>query len=886
MADLSVLRDRFAQPDAAALVAQQYQQLLDAYRPGGDAAGNINLFNRPVVKNPDGSISTVRSTGVNLDGRETLLPTVSPEGKNLSLDEAIDLYRRTGQHLGKFDTVDQSNAYAQALHEAQAKQYAMPDIGVPAISPGPQVSAGMPWANRAADVASRLVGGQIEGAKRLAETPGAIMTPNPYKPGSEEWHYFEGERDKAITDFGPAMGLNMVLAGTGGTAAGPGEVLFGAGRKPLPPRPPVEDLPPPPIGHNMPPTWAQELPRPKPAKTSTEIPDIRGLPVDQAIEIARTQPHLIKAGEQSEGFYVGGPRNLVSKQDLNRRRAAFDEYVGADPRGGDWYDRYRTYLNEVTGGNPTDIDWASKQHGQWSAGVDPGSEQHFVLKENNAALAGMPTRANYPAQHEAFMRSIEANDPNRMQLGDKTGEYAALVNPIRPETPGATGVNDFRHARNFGYTEPSGAPQKGSLTGAGHSFLDMETALAVDRANRANLGGRSDWTGEQLQAAPWVRQKALDLMSRNKNLSYDEAFPRANRTIADYADRHTAFGTYEPQPGAAGAGHMPRSVDAPMSEREAFAHDPRSSWSDTPFGRDAIYGGMRLGDTGVAMRARPTQEMQGLYQGPAGLETNPGAAARPLVSFDTTAGPFKKITEPDRALLNAAEATRAYVDAQNAGAWHKPWVGGPAKESQSLFFPKSGKSTPAEMLAVQKATSPFGLSDVADTGQGITATRFWPPLADLAKGEKDTLGRALQKAEFKDVVPGSEPRRVRVDSDIVDYSEKWPEGPGSGAATRTLLEHVTKTPEIRAALNNNPQIAQKALDRLQRDQDWASKWGAPREDIQNARRIIAGSSNTADWIDRLEHALKIGAISLPAVAAIVGTAHHLGSAATPGREGS
>jgi hypothetical protein len=55
------------------------------------------------------------------------------------------------------------------------------------------------------------------------------------------------------------------------------------------------------------------------------------------------------------------------------------------------------------------------------------------------------------------------------------------------------------------------------------------------------------------------------------------------------------------------------------------------------------------------------------------------------------------------------------------------------------------------------------------------------------------------------------------------------------------------------------------MARLQRDEAWASKWGAPREDIQNARRIL---SQGPGGIDRLEAALKKGSIALPVVAAI------------------
>lgn len=86
--------------------------------------GNIDLAKRPVVKNPDGSISTVRSIGVNVDGQEVLIPTVSPDGRILSDKDAIQLYKLSGQHLGKFKTAAASTAYAQQLHQQQERVYA------------------------------------------------------------------------------------------------------------------------------------------------------------------------------------------------------------------------------------------------------------------------------------------------------------------------------------------------------------------------------------------------------------------------------------------------------------------------------------------------------------------------------------------------------------------------------------------------------------------------------------------------------------------------------------------------------------------------------------------------------------------------------------------
>jgi hypothetical protein len=109
---------------AKSAIADIQAELGRVAKPNGlIEAGNIDLNSRPVVKQKDGSIATVKSTSVNFDGREVLIPTISDDGRALTTDQAIDQYRATGKHLGIFSTPDAATAYAKDLSAAQGRQY-------------------------------------------------------------------------------------------------------------------------------------------------------------------------------------------------------------------------------------------------------------------------------------------------------------------------------------------------------------------------------------------------------------------------------------------------------------------------------------------------------------------------------------------------------------------------------------------------------------------------------------------------------------------------------------------------------------------------------------------------------------------------------------------
>lgn len=108
----------------------------DNMQSGLVARGNIDLSNRPMVKNPQGGISTVLTMGISEDGKHINIPRVSDDGRILNEKEAIDQFHKTGKHLGIFSSQDEADKAAQQLHEQQAKQYGLNSQQIPGQESG------------------------------------------------------------------------------------------------------------------------------------------------------------------------------------------------------------------------------------------------------------------------------------------------------------------------------------------------------------------------------------------------------------------------------------------------------------------------------------------------------------------------------------------------------------------------------------------------------------------------------------------------------------------------------------------------------------------------------------------------------------------------------
>lgn len=129
--------------------------------------GNVNLYRQPKVANPDGTSSTVDSFSVNIDGREILLPTVTPDGRHLSQGDAIKEFERTGRHLGVFRSPDEATAYAVQLHnDYAAGRYDM----MPSSSHAPPTGASLMQTSRSqapnGDMLRQAIIANLKGSSR------------------------------------------------------------------------------------------------------------------------------------------------------------------------------------------------------------------------------------------------------------------------------------------------------------------------------------------------------------------------------------------------------------------------------------------------------------------------------------------------------------------------------------------------------------------------------------------------------------------------------------------------------------------------------------------------------------------------------------------------
>lgn len=605
----------------------------------------------------------------------------------------------------------------------------------------------------------------------------------------------------------------------------------------------------------------------KKAKTAAaqRLRNLRKLPFDEALAVSKRGEHLVP---KEGGGFEGAPAWVKTEEDLQKLRADFDRQVDEGFAGGTWYQDAQGGIVEMAGADPAKQHLAAGELKITSSQANPRENLGFTLAGHNAYEAGAPLRTQM--RSGAVARTYtEGRATGNIKGGSKTDPYGQHIDPTA-EDP-TTGANDIWHARAFGFTDPkTGKPWDKSLSAAQHNFMDAETILAVERANAKNLGGRSDWKAGEIQAMPWVANKAKDLNRRypKKYPTMEAAMEEAVKTYKHHLGRFTAHGTYEAIPYAAGK-HHEGMVNASAADREAWTSDPRELWTNQE-GRDILYDAM-------GMYQRKTNKASGVYTAPGGeLETNPAGVARPLVGMTGKTGE-REVDPSSAAMMSMAESVRAYLTGQGAGAWSKPVYGVKASKVKGVEIKTSGPLSREQIIELKSKGEVYGLTDVIDYGDSVVLTSFSRDIDrrainhDLAidtHGSKGIGDETLFEAEFGRVIPGAKAELVGLDSDYLAFEGTWEQGVGSGAATRQLMEYLTKgtdrtsaahAPAIIEKLDKSPELRQKAMDLFYHSNEReAMMWGPAREDLQNARKIFSESGFAG-----LFKALEKGSIALP-----------------------
>jgi len=565
---------------------------------------------------------------------------------------------------------------------------------------------------------------------------------------------------------------------------------------------------------------------------------------------------------QPSGGYLGAPRNISSPQALGNLRLGLDKRFSDaastiryyDPgRVGDWYRRAKGSFADTV--EPYALPRALESNAAYSAGVSPQSELGFALKHEVSRAVGEPSMA----YRGPVMRMLDeaVTTGGSAKLGPKTGEYISKIDPRVP-VEGLFGVNDFRAAQNFGYTEPNThAPWRAAVRAPMHRFMDAENALAVKRANESSVAGRNDWTGPHLQELPWVLGKAQDLYARGKNarfagdplVGFGAAVREANKTQADFLPNHALSATYETAPGKSG-GHVPEYYD--MSPEGKAAYEGVGTWAQTApehevslpgtpqtgLGpRDTLYGAAKF-------RQLPTVQGTGAYLNSEGdWENNTLNIARPLVDFPTGGG-GGRISPVTQQGVDAVERLRALIDAQEAGAANLPNAGAALKGKNSLLIDTGGKLPSADQLrTLQERLDAAGLPyGATSTNRGALLFPF-----DPSEGTKGIASFAKKYAvELDNILPGGKLKRAVASTAYVPGLGVWdgdhlrPSAPFSGEATMGALQDFANLPpELALNIGESDQVRRVIRQKTARDEVSPNK----RVDLQNTRRFFS----EADW---------------------------------------
>lgn len=588
-----------------------------------------------------------------------------------------------------------------------------------------------------------------------------------------------------------------------------------------------------------------------------------------AAEVLRAAKKGEHISRRADGSIIGAPRHITSGAGLGAMRKSldnqFDEGVNAleyaDPaRVGNWYERAKA--GQAASNEPHQLDRSLDATAVYSAGVSPESELAFALKHHNTRALGAPEMAYRGAGMRTLDRAIE-ND-KAPSLAAKIGEYRVKNDPRVP-VEGSFGVNDFRAAQGFGYTDAQGKPWKAGVSQQMHPFMDAETALMVDRANARSAGGKTDWTGPHLQEVPWIYGKAQDLYERGKKATFSggaegmaKALREANKTTADYMPKHTFSSTYEYVPGA-NTGHIPELLNESMEGRKAYGDigrwDVQNSDAALYGMPDAVGAGNRDAiHSAMGLRQLPTKEGTGVYTNTAGqVENNPVTVTQTLANFPT--GDSATLHPNFKAAMEAGERFRAANDVQEAGAGHIMFTGGNRKGKDAMLLEMPRQASEQEMAAIQNALRGTDYMPSASS-RGVAIADFGDDTAAKAAALRKLTGKGSPLAAA--MPDGATLQKAGIESVYAPLQY------GEGKATEAVLRGFADLPKgVSESVTNNLSESEDIRKIIKQKMERDAQFPSAREDVAKMRQFFS----EADWSKAVE-LMRKGMAPAAAVAAL------------------
>lgn len=463
-------------------------------------------------------------------------------------------------------------------------------------------------------------------------------------------------------------------------------------------------------------------------------------------------------------------------------------------------------------------------------GLTPGYIATSARMRHAADLAGMT-----PAEGQETAWSFA------MQLYERAKATGQSVTDLL-ESGGATdalvrGAPDFstlfQQPQYRGILEQAGyGEQLGKLQP--HAWPDMSHDI------------RDRLTPEELKLVRGTAGRLDELMNQRSR----EAFSRSFWNQDEQPERLPVFGTFETTP-YADSGHLPGFLSLAPSEQTTAASRLASPFRNFAE-RDVLH--EALGLPGIE-----TRKATGLWSPPGGgFEVNPAFSAGVELPI-TKAGELRTV---DANKLRAAEAARGFMTAQGGSAYSGMLPGGEG----GFYIPLAKKADPNAMRQAGEVAN-MGDFFLADTGAGVNVlpgggTIGEDALVGLRRAfaqTHDKPGLEAPYTELPAIVPG------KPISGYVDFTDAWKAEPGSGAATRQMLEALDVLPgNQQRALGAAMQRPAGDLFDLYRNLEKGK--GLPvREDLMNALQILRtqGLEGLRAALGRGEFLASLGPLLMP-----------------------